>query len=114
MNISIIFGFLALIVSVLLTFIVLIQNSKGGGLSSAFGASNLTNMIGNRRATQDVEKFTWYLAAALAAISFMATITLKSNVQQQDDGFGKISNSAPTAAPGVQAQPPGGGGIGGQ
>lgn len=74
--ISIIFGILALVVSVLLTLLVLVQNSKGGGLSSTFGASNISSMIGARRATQDVEKFTWYLAAGLMVVSFLANIAV--------------------------------------
>ena len=72
--ISVVFGILALLVSVLLTLVVLVQNSKGGGLSGTFGANNISSMIGARRATQDVEKFTWYLAAALLAVSFLANI----------------------------------------
>lgn len=67
------FGILAVVVSVLLILIVLVQNSKGGGLSSTFGASNISSMVGNRRAAQDVEKFTWYLAAGLLVACFMTS-----------------------------------------
>ncbi|MCB9235085.1 MAG: preprotein translocase subunit SecG [Bacteroidia bacterium] len=77
--IAIIFGILAMVFSVLLVLIVLVQNSKGGGLSSAFGASNISSMIGARRATQDVEKFTWYLIGALMFAAFVANVATPTN-----------------------------------
>lgn len=71
---DLILGVIALLIAAILTFLVLIQNSKGGGLSSAFGASNISSMVGARRAAQDIEKFTWYMAAALAVVAFVANI----------------------------------------
>lgn len=62
---------LAVIVAILLTFIVLIQESKGGGLASNFAASN--QIMGVRKTTDVVEKATWVLAAALVVLS-VATI----------------------------------------
>ena len=58
-----VFVILAVIVAVLLTFIVLIQESKGGGLASNFSASNA--IMGVRKTTDFVEKATWTLAALL-------------------------------------------------
>jgi preprotein translocase subunit SecG len=48
---GIIFGILSIVAAILLILIVVVQNSKGGGLSNALGASNITNVIGSRRAT---------------------------------------------------------------
>lgn len=62
---------LAVIAAVLLTLIVLIQESKGGGLASNFAASN--QIMGVRKTTDVVEKATWTLAAALVVFS-VATI----------------------------------------
>jgi len=51
---------LILICSVLLVLIVLIQNSKGGGLASGFSSSN--QVLGVRKTTDFLEKATWVLA----------------------------------------------------
>ena len=48
-------------------FIVLIQESKGGGLASNFSSTN--SIMGVRKTTDIVEKLTWGLAAALVVIS---------------------------------------------
>ena len=48
---------LMLIASVLMCFIVLIQNSKGGGLASGFSSSN--QIMGVRKTTDFLEKATW-------------------------------------------------------
>ncbi len=93
-----IYGLLALVASVLLILIVMVQNSKGGGLSNTFGASNLTNVIGTRRATQDIEKFTWYLLAAVMVFSFLANVSQGASAQAQAESFESMM-SAPTAQP---------------
>ena len=51
---------LMVIASILMCFIVLIQNSKGGGLASGFSSSN--QIMGVRKTTDFLEKATWSLA----------------------------------------------------
>lgn len=75
------FVILALIVAVLLAFIVLIQESKGGGLSSSFASSN--QIMGVRKTTDVVEKATWTLAALLVIFSVFSTFCLTEPDQQQ-------------------------------
>ena len=48
---------LTLICAVLLICVVLVQKSKGGGLSSSFAGSN--QIMGVRRTNSFIEKFTW-------------------------------------------------------
>ena len=79
-----IFALLSLLIGALLTFVVLIQNSKGGGLSSAFGASNISSMVGAQKANQDIEKVTWYLAAALMLVAFFANIAVGTDDLSND------------------------------
>lgn len=55
-----------IILSVLLVIVVLIQNSKGGGLDSNFGAQS--SAFGAQRTTDIVEKITWGLAASIAVV----------------------------------------------
>lgn len=84
---------LAVIVAILLTFIVLIQESKGGGLASNFAASN--QIMGVRKTTDVVEKATWILAGVLVVLS-VSTIFFAP--RQQD-----VDTVVTTAAPATPA-----------
>lgn len=61
------FVILIVLASLLMIFIVLIQESKGGGLASNFSSSN--SIMGVRKTTDVVEKLTWGLAIAMVVIS---------------------------------------------
>lgn len=67
---------LIIVVCVLLTLIVLVQNSKGGGLASNFSSSN--QVMGVRKTTDFLEKSTWTLAIALLVLSLVASMTVKN------------------------------------
>lgn len=71
---------LILIVSVLLGLIVLVQNSKGGGLVSNFGGAN--QMMGVRQTTDFLEKATWTLATVLVVLCLISSVTIPKNVKQ--------------------------------
>ncbi len=61
------FVILIVLASLLMIGIVLIQESKGGGLSSNFSSSNA--IMGVRKTTDVVEKATWGLAIAMVVLS---------------------------------------------
>lgn len=61
---------LILLVCVFLMLVVLVQNSKGGGLSASFGSSN--QMMGVRKTTDFLEKATWTLAIALLCLCLLS------------------------------------------
>ena len=61
---------LIVILAILMCFIVLIQESKGGGLASSFSASN--QIMGVRKTTDVIEKLTWGLAAAMVVFSVVS------------------------------------------
>ncbi|GAO28029.1 preprotein translocase subunit SecG [Geofilum rubicundum] len=65
---------LVILVSIFLILIVLVQNSKGGGLASNFASSN--QVMGVRKTTDFLEKATWTLATALLVLSFVAVMVL--------------------------------------
>ena len=75
-SLFIILAILALIGSVLITLIVLLQNSKGGGLASNFTAGNQT--FGVRQTTDILEKITWGLAIFILVVSIAASFTYDS------------------------------------
>ena len=58
---------LIVLAALLMIGIVLIQESKGGGLASGFASAN--SLVGVRQITNFIEKATWTLAAAMVVIS---------------------------------------------
>ncbi|MBO4529040.1 MAG: preprotein translocase subunit SecG [Paludibacteraceae bacterium] len=58
--------------SILLIGIVLIQNSKGGGLASSFQAQN--QIMGVRKTTDFIEKATWVL---IIVVVFLSIVSVK-------------------------------------
>ncbi|MEI7423592.1 MAG: preprotein translocase subunit SecG [Prolixibacteraceae bacterium] len=82
---------LIFIVCFLIVLLVLVQNSKGGGLASSFSSSN--QVMGVRKTTDFLEKGTWILATALVVLCISATAFLprhgvqaKSAIEQQIQG----------------------------
>ena len=73
---------LALVGSVLITLIVLLQNGKGGGLASNFTAGNQT--FGVRQTTDILEKITWGLVGFIFLVSVVTAFTLNSNAKELD------------------------------
>lgn len=64
-----------ILASVLLIAVVFVQNPKGGGLSSDFGAAQ---QIGGVKKTNDfIEKATWIFAGTIMVVSIILTIKLK-------------------------------------
>ena len=79
------FVILIVIAAILMIGIVLIQESKGGGLSSSFAGYN--QVAGVRKTTDFIEKATWALAAAMVIISVVCawvapTATADSSVME--------------------------------
>ncbi|MBM3401872.1 MAG: preprotein translocase subunit SecG [Bacteroidetes bacterium] len=92
---------LAIIVCVLLVLIILIQNPKGGGLSSGFAGSN--NIMGVQRTGDFLEKGTWILAVSLMVLALMVNVVVpRGGVvnQEMNDIQNQINKpSAPVTAP---------------
>ena len=82
-----------LFVCILLILIVLVQNPKGGGLSSSFSSSN--QFMGVKRTADFIEKATWGFAAALLVLSILATVVPRnSTIQRQSKIQDKLENTA--------------------
>lgn len=67
---------LMVLAALLMCFVVLVQNSKGGGLSSSFASSN--QIMGVRKTTDFIEKLTWGLAVFMVLISIAAAYVVPS------------------------------------
>ena len=70
---------LVAIVAILLIGAVLIQNPKGGGIDSAYGAG-ANQMFGAARSADAIEKITWYLAAALMILCIASYFFISKSV----------------------------------
>jgi preprotein translocase subunit SecG len=73
---------LIFIVCILLVLIVLVQNSKGGGLASNFQSSN--QVMGVRKTTDFLEKTTWILAGSLLFLSVIGSAFIPREQMIQD------------------------------
>jgi preprotein translocase subunit SecG len=72
---AVLLSVLILLVCVLLTLVVLVQNSKGGGLASNFSSSN--QVMGVRKTADVLEKATWTFAVALFVLCIISTAYTK-------------------------------------
>ncbi len=94
---------LIVICSILLILVILVQNPKGGGLSSAFGGG-AQQMMGVQKTTDFLDKATWTLAAAIAALALISNFTIDradvsgtpdSQIELNTGGPGMVPNQAP-------------------
>lgn len=81
MGLYALFVILIVLASFLMIGIVLIQESKGGGLASNFSSSN--NVLGVRKTTDFIEKATWSLAAFLVVCSIVCAYVAPQSVTNE-------------------------------
>ena len=73
------FVVLMVLAAILMCFVVLVQNSKGGGLSSSFASSN--QIMGVRKNTDFIEKLTWGLAIFMVVISIATSYVIPTTTE---------------------------------
>ena len=94
---TILFIILIILASVILGFIVLVQNPKGGGLAGSFaGLSN--QFMGVKQTTDVLEKGTWIFAALIGVLCLASTFFISG-------GTGSNARVPETAAPVQQTAP---------
>lgn len=113
------FVILIVLAALLMIGIVLIQESKGGGLSSNFSASN--QIMGVRKTTDFIEKATWTLAGAMVVLSVICAYVAPSALAERSviesvatetqqtnpntlPGFGTGEAEEPVATPAESAE----------
>ena len=82
------------IVCFLLILAIMVQNPKGGGLSSSFGGSQ--QLGGVQKTTDFLDKSTWTLATILIALILLSSLSFTGSLSDTDS---KIIDNAPTTAP---------------
>ena len=75
---------LIVFVAVVLVLVVLAQNSKGGGLTSQFGGSGTSQLMGVKKTGDLLEKLTWGLAIALIGLTLSTKFLIDTN---SGDGY---------------------------
>lgn len=77
----------------------MVQNPKGGGLSSTLGGS--TQMGGVQKTTDFLDKSTWTLATILIALILLSSLSFTGTLSDTDS---KIIDNTQTAAPASPVQ----------
>lgn len=97
---------LIIITCILLSLIVLVQSSKGGGLASNFSSSN--QFMGVRKTADFLEKSTWTLAMALLFLSLVSIFVIPrgSNTEAGDPELQELYQELPDIQPMQDFTPP--------
>ena len=91
---------LIVIAAILLTLLVLVQNSKGGGLASGFSSGN--QVMGAPKTADFLEKATWTLIALIVVFSIAAVGFSKGQQAVADDQSAIVVDDAPAAQPAAE------------
>ena len=89
-----IFLVLITIVCFLLIVVIMVQNPKGGGLSSSIGGSQMLG--GVQKTTDFLDKSTWTLAIVLIALILLSSLSFTGTAS---DTNSKIIDNTEAAAP---------------
>jgi len=88
---------LIMLASVLLSFLVLIQEPKGGGLAAGFSGG--TNLMGVKRTGDILEKGTWGLVIAIMVFALVVNVMSPSAGTGGSGLTEQITPTTPTTAP---------------
>ncbi len=92
---TILFLILILLSTVILGFIILVQNPKGGGLAgNVAGFSN--QFMGVKQTTDVLEKGTWIFSIVIALLCVFSTFFMTSSAGNDNDILNKINTNQGT------------------
>lgn len=89
-----VFGTLIILASVILGLIILIQNPKGGGLSSSFGGIG-NQLMGVKQTTDILEKGTWIFAAIVGVLCLTSAIFIGKTGTSASDKYYEAPATTP-------------------
>ena len=93
---------LCVVLIILACFVILIQNSKGGGLASNFASSN--QIMGVRKTADVLEKTTWGIAAFIMVLCFVCAFLSKNEVKSLRPEQAPVEQTANTGDSQSQTQ----------
>ena len=91
---------LIVIAAILLTLLVLVQNSKGGGLAAGFAGGN--QVMGAPKTADFLEKATWTLVAVIIVLSIVSVGFNKGQQMAAEDESAIVVEEAIPAAPAAE------------
>ncbi|HBS53747.1 MAG TPA: preprotein translocase subunit SecG [Flavobacterium sp.] len=97
-----IFLVLITIVCFLLVVVIMVQNPKGGGLSSSIGGSQMLG--GVQKTTDFLDKSTWTLATILIALILLSSLSFTGSLSDTDSKIIE-KTEAPATTPATPAAP---------
>lgn len=106
-----IIGFIVFL-GVLLVLVILAQNAKGGGLTSQFGGSAASNIMGVKKTGDLLEKLTWGIVIVIMTLClFTSTTFMRPDVQgPSNELLERAGEEAPLSNPGPAIDLPAAGG----
>ena len=100
---TILFVILVILCCVVLGFVVLVQNPKGGGLAANIGGLN-NQFMGVKQTTDVLEKGTWIFAALVALLCLFSAAFIPYQGNDGNDILERV-NTKPTTTNTVPANP---------
>ena len=97
-----IFLVLITIVCFLLVVVIMVQNPKGGGLSSSIGGSQMLG--GVQKTTDFLDKSTWTLATILIALILLSSLSFTGSLSDTDSKIIE-KTEAPATPPATPVAP---------
>ncbi len=93
------------LIAIVMTFLVLIQAGKGGGLAGIAAGGATTQILGARQAPDVLEKATWILATLFIILCILTNFTIGGDDTQRSIIQGQSQTTQQEALP-QQALPP--------
>ena len=90
---------LIILFAVLLVLVILAQNSKGGGLTSQFGGSSASNIMGVKKTGDLLEKLTWGFIIAIMVLSLSTNFITPKRGGSTNEILDRAGEQAPVTAP---------------
>ncbi len=88
------FFILISLICIVISFFVLVQNPKGGGLSGTFGGMG-NQFMGVKQTNDVLEKGTWIFVSALAVLCIISVMVFSGSGSSSNDN--KLLKDLPTA-----------------
>ena len=85
--------------AILLVLVILAQNAKGGGLSSQFGGSGASNIMGVKKTGDLLEKLTWSFVVAIMVLALSTNFIAQNSSNSSNEILDKASEQAAPALP---------------
>lgn len=93
---TVLFLILILLACVILGFIILVQNPKGGGLAGSLAGFN-NQFMGVKQTNDVLEKGTWIFSILIALLCIFSTFFMTGSSSNDSDILNKINTSQGTS-----------------